>query len=313
MLRVCLAGAQAGVLQALPQVDIETAASLQRCQQSCEDSFDEAIASISHASRPADADALLTQHDDHQRRRSNSEASTSDAVENTKVSPSRDGALAEVLDERGSGGRTVKAGEQYRNGAVPFGNRRAASSSSREGQLIHARGVAEVTVEEGMPSQLDSPGRTSRPSPQAGMAGEGTQEGPSGYEQVGLAAPMGSSSSSSSMDDSTSRVMRKALKLRQQQRDGLADGAARRGADGAAASRLLRQEQQQQQHRQNSGSMRCSTYALEAVDAEAMCAASDVACHRCASCCDPRSPRPAARTRTGCAPIYREAIWYGRP
>ena len=141
-----LAGAQAGVLQALPQVDIETAADLQRCQQSCEDSFDEAIASTSHVSRPADADALPTQHDDHERQRSHSEASTSDAVTYAESSPNRDGAIAEDLDERGSGGRTVGAGEQYRNGAVPFVTRRAASSSSREGQLTHARGVAEVTV-----------------------------------------------------------------------------------------------------------------------------------------------------------------------
>lgn len=299
-----LAGAQAGVLQALPQVDIETAADLQRCQQSCEDSFDEAIASTSHVSRPADADALPTQHDDHERQRSHSEASTSDAVTYAESSPNRDGAIAEDLDERGSGGRTVGAGEQYRNGAVPFVTRRAASSSSREGQLTHARGVAEVTVEEAtLPSQPDSPGRTSRRSPQAGMAGEGAREGALGYEQVGLAAPTGSSSSSS-MDDSTSRVMRKALKLRQQQRDGLE--GARRGADGAAASRLLRQEQQQQQPRQSGGGMRCSTYALEAVDAEAMCAASDVACHRCAS--NPCSPRIACHAHSRCATVYREAV-----
>ena len=201
------------------------------------------------------------------------------AVEHTNLSISNSASAEGLVDEGGSGGWSAEAGEQYRNGAVPFATRRATSSSSWEEQLIHA---SACHVAEGMlPSHDGSSGRSSRGSLQAELLTADTMEGPSGYEQVGWAVPI---SGGSMDDDSTSRVMRKALKLRQQ-RDGLADGA-RRGADGAAAQpQRLEQQQQQRQF-----GMRCSTYALEAVDAASMCAVSDVACHRCVLCCAPASP-----------------------
>ena len=283
------------MLQALPQVDMETAADLQRCQQSCDSSFDKATASTSHDSWPSEAETVLTEHKGHDRQRSNSEASTSDPDHHEAT---RYSASAEDLDERGSGGKSIETGEQYRNGAVPFMMRRAGKSNSREGQLTHASvsGVAELlAVEERvLPSQGASTGRSSRQYPWTGLPREDTREGLPGYEELGLAAPFGSSSSSMD-DDSGSRVMRKALKLRQQQRDSLLMDGIRRGADGAAASQPQRQEQQQRQP-----GMRCSTYALEAVDAEAMCAASDVACHRCVSCRAPGCPQSCSRSAHAC-------------